>query len=330
MRRREFITPAGGAVAAWPLAIHRKRPSACGGFGVLSSGLASEDPPIRSAIAAFRRALEERGWSEGRNLQMDYRWAGPDVEQIKSYAAELVDAQPDVIVAIASPSVAALQRATRTIPVVFVAISDPVGQGFVANLARPGGNITGSTGLEYSLGQKWVGFLKELVRVSRIAYLFHPEIGPFYPLWLRTVEGAAATLGVEVTAAPVRAVADMESAIGATAAQPNGALIVQPDGYTLANRRLIIELVARHQLPTVYTYRSQVADGGLVSYGPDALDQYLRSAAYVDRILKGERPADLPVQLPIKYELVINLKTAKALGLTVPATMLVAADEMIE
>jgi putative tryptophan/tyrosine transport system substrate-binding protein len=293
--------------------------------------VAADDPEIRAFVAAFRQGMQERGWGEGRNLQIDYRWAGGDVEQIKSYAAELVDAQPDVIFAITSPSVAALQRATRTIPIVFVAISDPVGQGFVASLAKPGGNITAFTGLEFSIGQKWVAFLKELApHVTRIAYLFQPEIGPFYPLWLKSVEGASATFGVEATAAPVRAVADIERAIRAIAAQPNSGLIVQPDGYTIANRRLIIELVARHRLPAVYTYRFEAADGGLVSYGTDALDQYRRSAAYVDRILKGERPADLPVQQPQKYELVINLRTAKAMGLEIPASLLATADEVIE
>ena len=330
MRRRKFITLLGGA-AAWPLASHAQQPEQMRRVGVLSSGVAAADPEIRAFNAAFRQGMQERGWSEGRNLQIDYRCAGPDVEQIKSYAAELVDAQPDVIFAITSPSVAALQRATRTIPIVFVAISDPVGQGFVASLAKPGGNITGFTGLEFSIGQKWVAFLKELApRVTRIAYLFHPEIGPFYPLWLKSVEDAAATLGVEVTAAPVRAVGDIERAIGSIAAQPNSGLIVQPDGYTIASRRLIIELVARHRLPAVYTYRFEAADGGLVSYGTDALDQYRRSAAYVDRILKGERPANLPVQQPQKYELVINLRTAKAMGLEIPASLLATADEVID
>jgi putative ABC transport system substrate-binding protein len=279
MRRREFITLAGGAAAAWPLAARAQQAERVRRVGVLSSGLAADDPVFRTYIAGFRQGMQERGWSEGRNLQIDDRWAGPDVEQIKSYAAKLVGAQPDVILAITSPSVAALRQATSTIPIVFVGIGDPVGQGFVASLARPGGNITGLTGLEFSVGQKWVGFLKELSpRVTRIAYLFHPEIGPFYPLFLKSIEGAASTLSVEATAAPVRAVADIERAIRAIAAQPNGGLIVQPDAYTVANRTLIIELVAQHRLPTVYTYRFEAADGGLVSYGTNLLDQFRSTA----------------------------------------------------
>jgi putative ABC transport system substrate-binding protein len=331
MRRREFITLLVSAVATWAVTVRAQQAERVRRLGVLPSGLAADDAASRKRIEAFRQGMQERGWIEGRNLQIDYRWAGSDVEQIKSYAAELVGSQPDVILAITSPSVAALRRATRTIPIVFASISDPVGQGFVASLARPGGNITGFTGLEFSLGQKWVGLLKELApRITRIAYLFHPEIGPFHPLWLKSVERAAAPLGIEATAAPVRAVADIERAIDAIAAPPNGGLIVQPDGYTLVNRGLIIELAARGRVPAVYTYRNEVAEGGLVSYGPDDADLFRRCTAYVDRILKGERPAELAVQQPLKYELVINLKTAKALDLSIPASLLATADEIIE
>jgi putative ABC transport system substrate-binding protein len=329
MKRRAFIAGLGGA-AAWPLAARAQQDTRVRRIGVLV-GLAEDDPYTHGRFAPFRQGMHQRGWSEDRNLRIDYRWAGPDVERIKFYAAELVRAQPDVLLAIASPSVAALQQATRAIPIVFAGIGDPVGQGFVANLARPGGNITGFTGLEFSVGEKWVGFLKELAPgVTRIAYLFHPEMGPYYALWLKSVEAAAASLGVETTAAPVRAPADIERAISAIAIHPNGGLVVQPDGYTLTNRRLIIELAARHRLPAVYTYGYQAVEGGLVSYGTDAADQYRRAADYVDRILKGEKPADLPVQQPLKYELVINLKTAKALGLNIPPTLLVRADEVIE
>jgi putative tryptophan/tyrosine transport system substrate-binding protein len=259
------------------------------------------------------------------------RWAGPNVERIKSYAAELVDAQPDLILGISSPSVAALRQATRTIPIVFAGIGDPVGQGFVQSLARPGGNITGFTGLEFSLGEKSVGLLKELApRVTRAAFLFHPEIGPYNSLWQKSVEAAAAVLAVEVIAAPIRAIADIERVIGAMAVQPNGGLIVEPDGYTIGNRRLIIELAARRRLPAVYTYRYEAAEGGLVAYGPDVPDLNRRAADYADRILKGESPANLPVQQPLRYELAVNLKTAKALGLTVPQSILLSADEVIE
>jgi putative ABC transport system substrate-binding protein len=329
MKRREFITLLGGA-ATWPLAARAQQREGVRRIGVLG-GLAVDDPEAQARVAAFRRGMQEQGWSEGRNLQIDYRWAGPDAERIKAFATELVATSPSVILAFPSPSVAALREVTRTVPVVFVGIGDPVDQGFVASLARPGGNITGFTGLEFSLGEKWLGFLKELVpALSRAAFLFHPELGPYYSRWLKSVEAAAAALGVQITAAPVRAAADVEAAMSAIAAQPNGGLVVEPDVYTIANRRLIVELAARYRLPAVYTYPRDAAEGGLISYGPDLDDLYRRSASYIDRILKGEEPADLPVQQPLKYELVINLKTAKTLGLTVPPGVLAIADEVIE
>jgi putative ABC transport system substrate-binding protein len=325
MKRREFIAGLGGAT--WSVVAQGDRVRR---VGVLV-GLAEDDPEIQGRLAAFRQGMQQRGWSEGRNLQIDYRWAGPEAERVMFYATELVRAQPDVILVITSPSVAALQRATRSILIVFAGIGDPVGQGFVVGLARPGGTITGFTGFEFSLGEKWVGFLKELAPgVTRIAYLFHPEIGPYYALWLKSVEAAAATLGVETTAAPVRAPSDIEHAISAIAVYPDGALIVQPDGYTVTNRRLIIKLTARHRLPAVYTYRYEAAEGGLFSYGADIPDQFRRASDYVDRILKGQNPSELPVQQPLKYELVINLKTAKALGLSIATNLLAVADEVIE
>ena len=328
MRRRNFIALVGGA-AAWPMATRAQQRQSVR-IGVLG-GYVVDDPEIQARIAAFRQGMQEQGWNEGSNLQIDYRWAGPDAEPIKTFATELVATSPRVILAIASPSVAALRKVTHTVPVVFVGIGDPVGQGFVANLARPGGNITGFTGLEFSLGEKWLRFLKELAPgLSRAAFLFHPELGPYYSHWLKSVESAATALGVQVTAAPVRAAADVEGAMSAIAAQPNGGLVVQPDAYTVANRGLIVELAARYRLPAVYTYPRDAAEGGLISYGPDLDDLYRRSASYIDRILKGEEPADLPVQQPLKYELVINLKTAKALGLAVPPTLQIAADEVIE
>jgi len=328
MRRREFMAGLGSA-AAWPLAVRAQRGDRMRRMGVLI-GLAADDTETNTRLAAFRQGMQQHGWSEGRNLQIDYRWAGPDVERIESQAAELVRALPEVLLATNTPVVAALQQATRAIPIVFVTIGDPVGQGFVASLARPGANITGFTGFEFSLGGKWVGFLKELVpRVTRMAYLFHPEIGPFYSLLLESVEATAGSLGVETTVAPVRVLGDIERAISA-AAKPNSGIIVQPDGYTLSNRRFIIELAARHGLPTIHDRRIEAAEGGLASYGADLLDLYRRSSAYVDRVLKGESPADLPVQQPLKYELVVNLKTAKALGLTIPETLLATADEVIQ
>jgi putative ABC transport system substrate-binding protein len=330
MKRRECITLLGGAVA-WPLAVRAQQAAGkVPRIGVLS-GFAVDDPEAQARMAAFRQGMQELGWSEGRNLQIDYRWAGPDAGRIKVFAAELIATSPSVVLAFTSPSVAALREVTRTVPVVFVGIGDPVGQGFVPNLARPGGNITGFTGLEFSLGEKWLGFLKELAPgLSRAAFLFHPELGPYYSHWLKSVESAATALGVQVTAAPVRAAADVEAAMSAIAAQPNGGLVVQPDIYTIANRRLIIEFAARYRLPATYTYPRDAAEGGLVSYGPNVDDLFRRSASYIDRILKGEEPADLPVQQPLKYQLVINLKTAKMLDLTVPNTLLISADEVIE
>jgi putative tryptophan/tyrosine transport system substrate-binding protein len=329
-KRRELITLFGSAAVSWPLAARAQQREGMRRIGVLS-GFAADDSEGQARIAAFRRGMQEQGWSEGRNLQIDYRWAGPDAGWIKAFAADLVGTSPSVILALSSPSVAALREATRSVPVVFVGIGDPVGQGFVASLAQPGGNITGFTGFEFSLGGKWLGFLKELAPgVSRAAFLFHPEIGPYYLSWLKSVEAAATPLGVQITAVPIRAAADVEAAIRTIAALPNGGLIVEPDSYTSANRRLIIELAARYQLPAVYAYAREPAEGGLLSYGPDESDLFRRSASYVDRILKGEQPANLPVQQPLKYELVINVKTAKALGLIIPNTLLISADVVIE
>ncbi len=327
MRRREFITLLGGVALAWPLAAQAERIRR---IGVLSP-YPADDPDVMERIGAFRRGMQEHGWSEGRNLQIDYRWAGADPARLRSYATELVGEPPDVIVAIASPTVTALRQATNTIPIVFVGIGDPVDQGFVASLARPGGNVTGFTGFEFSIGEKWLGLVKGLAPgVTRVAFLFHPELGPFHSHWQNSVEAAAAILGVEATPAPVRAAADVERVISAMAAAPNGGMVVEPDIYTHANRRLIIALAARYRLPAIYGYRDEASEGGLVAYGPDMRDLYRRSASYVDRILKGDKPADLPVQEPLKYELVINLKTAQALGLDVPPNLLALADEVIE
>ena len=329
MKRREFIAGLGSA-AAWPLATHAQQGERVRRIGMLI-GLAADDTETKTRLAAFRQGMQQHGWNEGRNLQVDYRWAGPDAERIKAHATELAATLPDLIVAITSPSVAALQRATSTVPIVFAGIGDPVGQGFVASLAQPGGNITGFTGLEFSLGGKWVELLKQIApSVTRAAYLFHPEVGPYYARWLKSVEAAAAALGVEPTSAPVRAAADIERAVETFAGASKGGLIVQPDAFTVTNRGLIIGLAARYRLPAVYTYAYEAAEGGLVSYGPDVPDQFHRSAAYVDRILRGAKPADLPVQQPLKYQLLVNLKTAKALGLTIPETLLATADEVIE
>ena len=327
--RRELIAALAGA-AAWPFAARAQHGEPMRRIGVLS-GYAVDDPEAQARIAAFRHGMQEQGWSENYNLQIEYRWPGPDVARIKASATELLATSPSVILALTSPSVAALREVTRTVPVVFVGIGDPVGQGFVASLARPGGNITGFTGLEFSLGEKWIGFLKELVpSLSRAAFLFHPEIGPYHSSWFKSIEAAANTLGVQMSAAPVRTAADVELAISAIAALPGSGLIVEPDAYMSANRRLVIGLAARYRLPAIYAYPRDAAEGGLLYYGPDAEDLFRRSASYIDRILKGEKPAALPVQQPLKYELVINLQTAKALGLTVPNTLLTSAAKVIE
>ena len=328
MRRREFIAVLVGT--AWPVLVVAQQSDRVRRIGVLS-GLPEDDSQAHARVAAFRQGMRERGWNEGRNLQIDFCWAGPDAGRIKSCAEELIGRAPDATLAIGSVSVAALKQATRAIPIVFAGIGDPVGQGFVESLARPGGNITGFTGLEFSLGEKWVELLKEVApNATRVTYIFHPEVGPYYQKWLKSVETAATNFGVETTAAPVRTVADVERAISGIAAQPNGGLIVQPDLFTVDNHKPIIESAARYRIPAVYAYRSHAAEGGLVSYGPDSTAQFRQAAAYVDRILRGEKPADLPVQQPLKYELVFNLKTAKVLGLTIPETLLATADELIQ
>jgi putative ABC transport system substrate-binding protein len=329
MRRREFIASVG-AIAAWPTAARTQQATAIRRIGVLM-GTAETDPEASRRVAEFQRGLQAQGLIDGLNIRIEFGWAGSDDERIKTYAAKLVATSPDVLVATNSPGVAALRQATHTVPIVFVGIGDPVVQGFVDSLARPGGNVTGFTGFEFTLGGKWVGLLKEIApAVTRATYIFHPEIGPYYSQWLGSIEAAAAATGIELTAAPIRAVADIERAIGAIAGQPNGGLIVQADSYTIANRKFIIELSLRHRLPAISAYRSNTADGGLMSYGPDVPDLYRRCAAYVDRILKGEKPGNLPIQQPTKFELIINLKTAKALGLDVPSSLLARADEVIE
>jgi putative tryptophan/tyrosine transport system substrate-binding protein len=330
MKRREFITLVGGAAAVWPLAARAQQRERVRRVGVLM-GTAETDPEASRRVAEFQRGLQAQGLIDRRNIRIEFGWAGPDGERIKSYAAKLVGTSPDVLLATNSPGVAALRQLTRTIPIVFVGIGDPVGQGFVASLARPGGNVTGFTGFEFTLGGKWVGLLKEITpAITRATYIFHPEIGPYYPLWVESVKAAADASSIELTAVPIRAVADIERAIAAIAGQPNGGLIMQPDSYTIANRKLIIELSLQYRVPAISAYRSETAEGGLMSYGPDLPDLYRRCAAYVDRILKGEKPSELPIQQPTKFELVINAQTARTLGIDVPPTLLARADEVIE
>ena len=330
MRRREFITLLGGAAAAWPLAAARAQ----GGdrlrrIGVLMAQ-AEGDQEAKDRDAALREGLRELGWEEGRNLQIDERRAGGNADRLRAQAAELVQLAPDVIVASATSSLVALQAATHTIPIVFAQVTDPVGAGFVKSLARPGGNITGFTQHEFSIGVKWLELLKDLSpRTDRVAIIYDPG-NPATDGYLSTIKAGAPAFHMQLSEHPVRGNAEIESAIGAVADQPNGGFIILPGPSPSVRRDLVIALAARHRLPAVYPFRYWVARGGLACYGIDNIDLHRRAAAYVDRILKGEKPADLPVQNATKFELVINLKTAKALGIDPPIALLARTDEVIE
>ncbi len=329
MKRREFLALIGGAAAAWPLAARGQQGERVRRIGVLMS-LAADDPESQARHAAFLQGLQEWGWTAGRNVQIDYRFAAGDAERIRKSAAELVALAPDVILATGSPVTAALLQATRTVPIVFAQVPDPVANGFVASLAQPGGNATGFTIYEYGTSAKWLELLKEIApQVTRAAVLRDPAIASGIGQ-LAAIQGVAPALGVELRPVGVRDAAEIERAVTAFARDPNGGLIVLASPLSIVQRDLIIALAARYRLPAVYSLRFFIASGGLISYGPDSIEPYRRAASYVDRILKGEKPADLPVQAPTKYELVINLKTAKALGLDVPASLLATADEVIE
>jgi putative tryptophan/tyrosine transport system substrate-binding protein len=328
VRRREFITLVGG-VAAWPLAARAQQPGQMRRIGVLMN-VAADNPRGQAGVAAFQQVLQQLGWSDGRNVRIDTRWGANDIDLDRKYAAELVALAPDVILASSTPSVTALQHVTRTLPIVFVQVSDPVGAGVVDTLARPGGNTTGFMNFEYSLSGKWLELLKQIApSVTRVAILRDPAnpagIGQF-----SSIQAAAQSLGVEVRPLTARDAAEIERAIAAFARLANGGLIVTPSAGNAVHRELITTLAARYKLPTIYSDRLNVTEGGLISYGPDRVDEFRRAAGYVDRILKGEKPADLPVQAPTKFELVINLKTAKALGFTIPTTLLATADEVIQ
>ena len=328
MRRREFISLLGCAVAAWPLAARTQQPERVRRIGVLMNLVENEQAQAR--ITVLRQALGQFGWTDHRNVQIEIRWAAGDADRYRNFAAELVALTPDVILATGTPAVEALQRATRSTPIVFVAVVDPVGAGLVASLARPGGNTTGFSLYEYGLSGKSLELLKQIVPpLTRVAVL-RDSANPAEIGQLAAIQTAAPSLGLEVTPVGLRDAGEIERAISAFARVPNGGLIVP--GSSLANdhRELIIGLAVRHQLPAIYSDPVFVTNGGLVSYGPDRVDQYRRAAEYVDRILKGEKPADLPVQTPTKYQLAINLKTAKALGLTIPPSVLARADEVIE
>jgi putative ABC transport system substrate-binding protein len=329
IKRREFITLLGGVAAAWPLTA-RAQSSAVRRIGVLM-GRSASDPEGQKQAAALQRGLEELGWSLGRNLEIDYRWPAGNAGLAQASAKELVELRPDILVANSTPSLIAARGATRTIPIVFVAIADPVAQGFVQSLARPGGNMTGFEAEEPSMGAKWVQLLNEIApRVGPTTVIFNPDSAPFSRMFLPSMEAARPAAAFELIISPIRNETEINRAIVAAARQPSGGLIVLPDSFLSSRHEMIVALVAKQHLPAIYSVSEFSRSGGLIAYGFDRADQFRRAAAYVDRILKGEKPADLPVQLPTKFQLVINLKTAKALGLTVPQTLLVAADEVIE
>ena len=331
MKRRDFITLLGGAAAAWPVPVRAQHAERMRRIGVLM-GYAESDSEAQTNIAAFRDGLQKLGWAD-RNTRIDTRWAPPhDAETMRRFAMELVALQPDVLLSSTTPPTTALLQQTRTIPIVFALVADPVGSGFVASLAQPGGNVTGFMfTTEPTMAGKWVELLKEIApRVARIAMLFNPATATYAEFWLNPFKTAATSFAVEAIPSPVRDRSELQSAIAAQAREPNGGLIVMPDSFMDANRVEITSLAARYRLPAVYPVRFFTEVGGLLSYGVDRAVNFRRAATYVDRILKGEKPAKLPVEAPIKFELVVNLKTAKALGLEVPPTLLARADQVIE
>ncbi len=329
MRRREFITLLGGAAAAWPLAVRAQQPARMRRIGVLMN-LAADDPEAQARLAAFAQGLQQAGWTVGQNLRVEYRWAGGNADTMRQQAGELVALSPDVIVAHSSAAVAPLLQASRTIPIVFTIVADPVGAGFVNSLAHPGGNATGFTNFEYSTAGKWLELLKEIAPgVTRAAVLRESAIAAG-PGQFGAIQAVAPAVGVQVSPIDVRGAGEIERDITAFAQSPNGGLIVTGSPAATVYRGLIISLAAKYRLPAVYNSRFYATSGGLLSYGPDYTEQFRRAAGYVDRILKGEKPADLPVQAPTKYETIINIKTAKALGLTLPSGLLSIADEVIE
>jgi putative ABC transport system substrate-binding protein len=328
-RRRAFIILLGGAAAAWPLVAGAQQAERMRRVGVLMS-LSESDPEARAWVTALKEGLQRLGWEQDRNVRIDYRWSAGDDQRLRTYAAELVGMAPDVIFAGVTPALAALHQQTRTLPIVFVQVSDPVKLGFVASLAQPGGNMTGFATFEHPIGGKWLELLKDSAPGrARVAVIFDSQVRS-QPPYLQAIEAAAPSFGIQLTLADVHNAAEIERAVSAFAQQPNGAMIVVPNPLTILERDRIIMLAARHRLPAVYPYRFFAGSGGLMSYGIDLADQYRRAASYVDLILKGAKPGDLPVQLSAKFELVVNLKTAKALGLTIPEPFLQHADEVIE
>ena len=329
VRRREFITLLGGAIA-WPFAARAQQLAGMRRVGVLIN-LSENDLEAQRLITAFRERLAELGWIDGRNLRIDYRWASGDVDRVRAFAKELVELSPDIIVGYATPSVLALKHETDSIPIVFLSVTDPIGQGLVANLAHPGGNITGFAVFEFSLGTKWMEALKQIApNLKRVTTIFNPNTAPYYPLYLSAIEKAASALAVEPIVVEIHDDAEIEGAMNALAREPDSGLIVMPDSFNMAHRQTIIAYADRHRLPAIYYFPLFATDGGLISYGPDEIDMFRRTAGYVDRILKGAKAGDLPVQQPTSFRLVINLKSAKTIGIQIPVSLLARADEVIE
>jgi putative ABC transport system substrate-binding protein len=329
MRRRELIAGIGSC-AAWPRISFAQQPNGTRRIGVLMA-VSDSDPDVQAGLKVFRDRLRELGWEEGRNVRLDYRWGDAKAERITGFASELVRLSPDILVAHSTPPTAALARETHQIPIVFLTVTDPVGQGLVASLARPGGNVTGFSVFEASLGAKWLQLLNEIAPDIRRAYIvFNPVTAPYYELYLRVIADQAASFTIEPIPVQVHDRAEIGQAIANAASQAGSGLFVLPDSSNVVHRDLIIQLAAQYRLPAIYYFRYFAKDGGLISYGPDELDLFRRTAGYVDRILRGSAPAGLPVQVPSKWEMAVNLKTARALGLTVPQPLLVQADEVIE
>ena len=330
MRRRGFITLLGGAAAAWPFAARAQQPDRLRRIGVLI-GFAESDPAVQSWLGAFRGTLAKLGWTEGSNLRIEVRWAGDDPDRMKTFAKELVDLRPDAILSVTTPVTGALIRETQTIPIVIVTVADPISSGFVANLGRPGGNLTGFALYEPSMGGKWLELLKQIAPgVTRVALLFNPATTVPVKFYMSSIEAAASSFAIQASTAPVHAKDEIEGVIATLAGNPGAGLIVMPDLFNTVNRDLIIAMAARSRVPAIYFVRAFTDSGGLISYGPDFAEQYPQAAEYIDRILKGEKPGNLPIQMPIKVPLIINLKTAKALGLEVPGQLQQLANEVIE
>jgi putative ABC transport system substrate-binding protein len=333
VRRREFIELAGAAVVGWALAARNAaaQPSDRVRRIAMLSGFAATDPEAQARVSALQQGLKELGWAEGRNLRIEFRWGTGQADEMRELAKELIELKPDLILAMTTPAVTALVEETKTIPIVFVNIVDPLGRGFISNMGRPGGNVTGFVNFEFSMAGKWLETLKQIAPAARrVAFLFNPQTAPFAKSFMGVAEPAASSFGMETIAAGIQDQAELERAVADFASRPAGGLIVLPDAFTVRYRDVIIALAAHHRLPAIYPLRAFAASGGLVSDGGDPYDLFRRAASYVDRILKGANPGDLPVQAPTKFELIINLKTAKALGLDLPPTLLARADEVIE